>query len=171
VVWLDSIPAKTERDLARGPKRGLLGWFGKRTPPPTARLAQLKGRFQPRVVHVVAGRIVEITNSDSVYHGVFSVSRARAFELGKRGPGSVDSVRFEKSGVVAVRCDVHPDESAFIVVTPNHATVSPDEQGEWRLPKLPAGRYVLRAWAPGRTELRRDVEISGKSDVTLSLRW
>ena len=33
VVWLDSIPAKLESDLARGPKGGLFGWFGRRTPP------------------------------------------------------------------------------------------------------------------------------------------
>ncbi len=171
VVWLDSIPAKTETDLALGPKSGMFGWFGKRKPPPTPRLSQVNSQFSPRVVHVPAGRAVEIANSDRIWHGVFSVSRPGAFEVGKRAPGKVDTVTFDRPGVVQVRCDLHPNETAYIVVTPNHASVQPGENGEWRLPKLPNGNYVLRAWAPGRPELRRDVEISKKSQVSLTLRW
>ena len=171
VVWLDSIPAKTESDLARGPKRGPFGWFGKRTAPEAPRLKQVRGRFEPRVVHVPAGRVVVISNTDSLWHGVFSVSRVRPFELGKRAPGGVDSVKFDKPGVVQLRCELHPEESAFIVVTPNHAAAQPAENGDWTLPKLPKGRYVLRAWAPGRPELRREVDISNQSQVTLTLRW
>lgn len=168
VVWLDSIPAKTETELARGAKSG---WFGKRKPPPTPRLSQVNSQFAPRVVHVPAGRSLVIANADRVWHGVFSVSPLGAFELGKRGPGAVDTVKFKQPGVVQVRCDVHPEETAYIVVTPNHASVQPGENGEWRLPKVPNGRYVLRAWAPGRPELRRDVELSKKSQVSLKLRW
>ena len=168
VVWLDSIPAKTESDLARGPKRG---WFGKRTAPVAPELKHANSQFLPRVVHVPAGRVVVISNADRVWHGVFSVSPVRRFELGKRAPGQVDSVKFDKPGVVQLRCELHPEESAFVVVTPNHAAAQPTENGDWTLPKLPKGRYVLRAWAPGRPELRRDVEISNQSQVTLSLRW
>ena len=168
VVWLEAIPEKTERDLARGPRRG---WFGRRHPRPAPRLAQTAGRFEPRVVTVVAGRKVVIRNNDKVWHGVFSVSRTGAFDLGKRAPGRADSVLFEKPGVIAVRCDLHPDESAFVVVTPNHASAQAHENGAWRLPEVPEGRYVLRAWAPGRSELRRDVDVPRKGEAKVSLRW
>jgi len=57
------------------------------------------------------------------------------------------------------------------VVTANHASVKAGTEGEWRLPELPAGRYTVRAWAPGREELRREVELAKKSSVKLSLRW
>ncbi len=168
VIWIESIPEKAERDLARGPKRGL---FGRRHPRPSPKLAQREGVFQPRVITVVAGRRVAIRNEDKVWHGVFSVSPTGAFDLGKRAPGRVDSLRFDQRGVIAVRCDLHPEESAFIVVTPNHASVQSDTNGDWRLPDLPKGRYVLRAWAPGRSELRRDVDVPKKGAVSVSLRW
>ena len=168
VVWLEVIPEKLERDLARGPKRGL---FGRRQPRPTSELVETNGQFEPRVVTVVAGRDVVLRNADRVWHGVFSVSKPGAFDLGKRAPGRVDTLRFDAPGVVALRCELHPSESAFVVVTPNHASVRAASEGEWRLPDLPAGRYALRAWAPGREELRRDVELGKKSDVKLSLRW
>lgn len=168
VIWVEAIPEKTERDLARGPKHGL---FGKRHPRATPVIAQKDGRFDPRVVTVVAGRTLIIRNDDKVWHGVFSVSKPGAFDLGKRKPGQVDSVRFEAAGIVALRCDLHPDESAFVVVTPNHASVQASAEGQWRLPDLPGGKYVVHAWAPGRTELRRDVELGKKSAVKLSLRW
>jgi hypothetical protein len=168
VVWLEVIPEKLERELARGPKRGL---FGKRHPPPTPELIQTNGHFEPRVVSVVAGRDVVLRNADRVWHGVFSVSKPGAFDLGKRAPGRVDTLQFDAPGVVALRCELHPSESAFVVVTPNHASVAANVNGEWRLPELPEGRYALRAWAPGREELRREVEIGKKSTVKLSLRW
>lgn len=168
VIWLEAIPEKTERNLARGPKRGL---FGPRYPRPTPRLVQRAGQFEPRVVTVVSGRMLAIHNADSVWHGVFSVSKPGAFDLGKRAPGRVDSVRFDAPGVVTLRCDLHPDESAFVVVTPNHASVQAGSDGQWQLPELPKGRYLLRAWAPGRSELRRDVEVKRKGVVKLALRW
>ena len=34
-----------------GPKRDLLGWFGRRSAPVAPRLKQVRGRFEPRVVH------------------------------------------------------------------------------------------------------------------------
>jgi len=168
VVWLEVIPEKLERELARGPKRGL---FGKLHPPPTPELIQTNGHFEPRVVTVVAGRDVVLRNADRVWHGVFSVSQPGAFDLGKRAPGRVDTLRFDAPGVVALRCELHPSESAYVVVTPNHASVAAKLDGEWRLPELPEGRYALRAWAPGREELRREVEIGKKATVKLSLRW
>ena len=168
VIWLDVIPDKLERDLVRGPKRG---WFGRRQPPPTPVLSQANGQFEPRVVTVVAGRDLVLRNADRVWHGVFSVSKPGAFDLGKRAPGKADTLRFEAPGVVALRCELHPNESAFVVVTANHASVKAGTEGEWRLPELPAGRYTVRAWAPGREELRREVELGKKSSVKLSLRW
>ena len=168
MVWLEVIPEKLERDLARGPKRG---FFGRRQPRPAPEIVLANGKFDPRVVTVVAGRDLVLRNADRVWHGVFSVSKPGAFDLGKRAPGRADTLRFEAAGVVALRCELHPNESAFVVVTPNHASVQADINGEWRLPELPEGRYALRAWAPGREELRRDVELGKKSKVKLSLRW
>ena len=168
VVWIDSIPAKVENDLARGRRKW---WFGRRQPPPTPVLLQSKLRFDPPVVAVVAGRPLEVRNVDGVWHGMFSVSPAHAFDLGKRPPGRTDTLRFAGPGIVPVRCDIHPDMSASVVVTPNHAHARADTTGHWRLPELPEGRYVLRAWAPGRGELRREVDVPRLGSSELELKW
>jgi|SRR5262245_28686236 len=171
VVWVDTIPAKVEQNLARGPKTGWFGWFGKRQPPPTPVLLQSKLRFEPPVVAVVAGTPLEVRNVDGVWHGMFSVSPAHTFDLGKRPPGHTDTLRFASPGVVPVRCDIHPDMSANVVVTPNHAHALADTSGHWRLPELPEGRYVLRAWSPTRGELRREVTVPRRGSAELELKW
>src|SRR5512134_1280400 len=164
VVWLEVIPAGTERTLARGPSPG---WFRRRVPERVPVLLQSGLRFAPAVVSVVVKQPLEIRNEDSVWHGAFSVSPTHAFDLGKRPPGRADSVSFAQAGVLSVRCDIHPEMSATVVVTPNHARARPDSSGRWQLPSVPKGRYVLRAWAPGREELRREISVPrwGYADV------
>ncbi len=168
VIWLEAIPERTERRLALGPSPG---WFRRRVPEPAPVLLQARLRFEPQVVSVVVGRALEVRNRDSVWHGAFSVSPEHAFDLGKRPPGRSDSVRFARPGVAAVRCDIHPGMSAAVVVTPNHARARPDAGGRWQLPAVPTGRYVLRAWAPGGGELRREVRVPRWGFAEVALRW
>ena len=167
-MWLEQVPPSTERDLALGRR----SWFlGRRRPPPRPRLVATRLHYEPRVVVVAAGDSLEIRNEDRVWHGTFSVSPERTFELGKRAPGSSDTLRFEQTGEIQVRCDIHPDMSATVVVTPNHAFVRPNAAGEWLLPKLPEGAYVVRAWAPGLPELRQEVSVPRIGDTVLQLHW
>lgn len=167
VVWLESVPDKVEQKLAGA--HGFL-FFRKPAPPPRPlRMVQSDERFRPRVLAAVAGQSVAFVNTDRVYHNAFSVSPARRFDVGKHAPGSADTVAFSRPGVVNVHCDIHPQETAFIVVVPNHAVVRPDSTGHFELPKLPEGRYTLHAWSPERGELKRVVNVPRKGDATLDL--
>ena len=168
VVWLESVPDKLERRLATG------GWrwiWQHRDPPRLPRLDQAGQRFRPHVLALAAGSKLEIRNADHVWHGTFSVSPARPFDLGKRSPGRADTLAFDSLGVVAVRCDIHPDMSAFVLVTPNHAFTRPNADGRWTLPELPAGHYVVHAWHPDRGELRKELDVPARGTMRLSLRW
>ncbi len=168
VIWLERVPEKTERQLSRPPSR----WLRHRRPPPPLPLIIESGRrYQPHVIAITAGSALVIRNLDHVWHGPFSVSPARAFDLGKRAPGRADTLRFDSTGVVALRCDIHPAMSAFIVVTPNHAFTQPDSAGDWRLPDLPAGHYVVHAWRPEHRELRHTVDVPARGTVRVPLRW
>ena len=168
VIWLEQLPEKTERQLTRPPAR----WFRHRRPPPPLPLIIESGRsYHPHVLALAAGSALVIRNEDQVWHGTFSVSPARAFELGKRPPGRADTLSFDSTGVVALRCDIHPDMSAFVVVTPNHAFTQPDSAGQWRLPDLPAGHYVVHAWRPEHRDLHRAVDVPSRGTVNLSLHW
>src|SRR5262249_34673574 len=159
----EQVPDKVERRLVSGGRR----WFWQHTRPPRAASTVLEvgRRFDPRVLVVAAGDPVVFRNADTVWHGAFSVSKGSGFELGKRAPGSVDTVRFERPGVVALRCDIHPEMSAFLVVTPNHAFARPEADGYWRLPDVPAGMYVVHAWHPDLPEMVRPVRMPAHGDT------
>ena len=169
VVWLEQVPDKVERRLVSGGRR----WIWRRTRPPrsAATVVEVGLHFDPRVLAVAAGDAVVFRNADTVWHGAFSMTKGSGFELGKRAPGSVDTVRFEKPGVIALRCDIHPAMSAYVVVTPNHAFVHPEADGYWRLPDVPAGTYVVHAWYPDLSEMERQVRMPARGDTLVQLRW
>jgi plastocyanin len=135
VVYVDHVPAATESVLAAAGDR-------------PARLVQQGQRFVPRVLTIVASTSVEFDNRDRVDHSVFSLSPTRPFDLGLCPRGSARLVDFPRPGIVDVYCDLHPSMEAFIVVLAHHGFARPDTAGEFRLPDLPAGTYVLHAWHP-----------------------
>lgn len=173
VVWVEHIPDRTEQQLARKPTL----WFWQRLlgmeppePPPTPQVIEIGRRFLPRVSAVPAGTDLVFNNRDQVWHGVFSVTPGNRFELGKRAPGRLDTLRVGRAGIVQLRCDIHPEMSGWVVVTPNRAYTRPDAAGHWELPELPPGRYVLRAWHPARGAVRRAVTLT-RDDAFVRLRW
>jgi plastocyanin len=133
------------------------------------RLGQKDQAFVPRVLAVAAGTTVEFPNFDPIYHNVFSLSPARRFDLGKYPRGQSRRVAFDRPGLVNVYCEIHSDMEAFILVLPHHAFARPDADGSFRLPPLPAGRYVLRVWHPDRPGLRREVVVPETGAVSLEL--
>jgi plastocyanin len=162
VIYLVEVPAKVEKKLARKsrPKKGAL-----------PRIIQTGLRFVPRVMAAAAGTAVQFQNLDAVYHNAFSVSAAKRFDIGKYPPGALDTVVFERVGVANLHCDIHPDESGFVVVVPNHAFTRPDSLGRFVLPKLPRGPYRLRVWHPRLGEISRAVEMPKRGDVDIELRF
>jgi len=169
IVWLEQVPEKVETKLTGGGRHWF--WQAPRKAPPMAALTETGLHYAPRVSVVPAGQPLEIRNDDTVWHGTFSVSPGAAFELGKRAPGSVDTVRFATPGVVTLRCDIHPEMTGYVIVTPNHAFARPDSAGLWRLPDLPGGDYVVHAWRPDRGETKHAVHMPAHGDTLLTLRW
>jgi plastocyanin len=156
VIYLDNIPEKLEKKLAR--KAAL------------AHVGQAYGRFVPSPLPIAAGTTVEFENQDRVYHNVFSVSPARRFDIGKYAPRASHRVRFDRPGLIKLFCDIDPGETGYIFVTPNHAYTRPDSSGAFALPKLPPGTYRLRVWHPGHKHLARDIVMPRRGDVSLDLR-
>jgi hypothetical protein len=57
-------------------------------------------------------------------------------------------VRFERSGLVAVGCNIHDQMQAFIQVVDTPFARKTDAQGRLTLRGLPAGALRLRVWHP-----------------------
>ena len=156
VVYIVRIPAEAESTLARAPE-------------PRPQLAQKDEAFVPRVVAVTRGGSVDFPNRDPIFHNVFSLSPTRRFDLGKYAQGHSKSVRFDRTGLVKVYCDIHAEMEAFVLVVANRAYACPKADGSYELPELPGGRYELRVWHPDLPEITRSVEVPDQGDVRVDL--
>ncbi len=114
-------------------------------PRPTAHatMDQRNEAFAPYALPIMAGTTVDFPNLDRTYHNVFSLSRARSFDLGRYPRGQSKSVRFDRPGVVRVFCEIHSRMSAYILVFAHHFFAATDADGRYRIDGVPAGSYDL----------------------------
>ena len=137
---------------------------------PVPAIRQTAERFAPHVLPILAGTSVDFPNDDPIYHNVFSLSRAREFDLGRFPRGASKSVVFTRPGVVQVFCHIHADMSGYILVLENPFFVVPDSAGRFVLENVPPGDYRLVAWHERIRPLVTPVHIAAGRATTLSLR-
>lgn len=123
--------------------------------PGRAVMDQRNERFVPHVLAVMVGTYVDFPNSDFTYHNVFSLSRAKRFDLGRYAAGKSKGVRMDRPGVVRVFCDIHSHMNAFVLVFNHPFFDVTDDDGRFELPALPAGTYTLVGWYEGEARITR----------------
>lgn len=128
--------------------------------------------FVPHVLAITTGTTVDFPNSDRIYHNVFSLSKARQFDLGRYAVGRSKSVRFDRSGIVRVFCDIHSHMSAFILVFSHPFFSVTDPAGRYRIENVPPGSYTLVAWNEGVTAESRTITVTdgGATEADFRLR-
>lgn len=105
--------------------------------------------FVPIVSVVPTGGVVQFTNSDPTSHHVYSFSKSNAFALPLyKGQGRLSN-RFMHAGVVVLGCNIHDAMLGYIVVVDSSRAGVTGADGRLTLRDVPAGRHVIRAWAPG----------------------
>ena len=143
VVYLETAPAGAFEDRDAG----------------RARMDQRNETFLPHVLAVDEGTVVDFPNNDSTYHNVFSLSKAKRFDLGRYARGRSRAVRFDRPGIVRVFCDIHSHMSAFVLVFSHPYYASTEADGRYRIDNVPPGTYALAAWHEGSTRETRTVTI------------
>jgi plastocyanin len=123
-------------------------------------LDQRNQTFVPYVLAIPVGTTVDFQNSDSTYHNVFSLSKAKSFDLGRYARGSSRPVRFDRPGVVRVFCDIHSHMSAFVLVFAHRYFATTDAEGRYRIEAVPVGEYRLVVWNDGREREARTVRVA-----------
>jgi plastocyanin len=113
---------------------------------PHAVVTQRDKKFIPHVLTVVAGTTVDFPNQDPLLHNVVSSSPAKRFDLGMYPQGETKSVTFEAPGVVELRCNAHPEMSAFVVVHSSPYAAVTDARGVYTIGGVPAGSHPVRVW-------------------------
>ncbi len=127
--------------------------------PGRASMDQRDQTFVPHVLAITVGTIVDFPNSDVTFHNVFSLSKTRAFDLGRYSRGKSKAVRFDRPGVVQVFCDIHSHMSAYILVFAHRYFAITDQTGSFAIAGVPPGPYTLAVWHEGDVRETRAVTI------------
>jgi plastocyanin len=110
------------------------------------KLEQKDRKFAPTVSVVTRGQQVEFINRDKIKHNVFSMSKARQFDIGEMDQDQVGTVEFQKTGIVDLYCNIHPNMNGSLLVVPNRAFAITNKNGEYQIDKIPVGEYNVFAW-------------------------
>jgi len=114
--------------------------------------------FLPHILPLPVGATVAFPNHDKVDHNVFSLSR--------------------KPGMVELRCDVHAEMIAYIMVMKNPYFALTDAKGRFKIPgqtgtggvtNLPPGKYVIRTWHEKLKTQKQTITVSGEKPVSVQL--
>jgi plastocyanin len=130
-----------------------------------AKLEQKDRRFVEDTVVIPVGSSVSFPNLDPIFHNVFSLSRAKSFDLGNYPQNETRSVTFPKPGIVRVYCHLHPNMSASIVVAPNRWAVTPEVDGNYRLRDVPVGEHTVVVWHKSAGFFRERVKLAAGQTV------
>jgi len=139
--------------------------------------------FIPHVLPIPVGSTVLFPNNDKVDHNVFSMSRTKQFNLGSYKPGESQTVVFDKPGIVEVRCDVHAEMAAYILVMKNPYFGITDKNGNFEIPDsgylqrvglnsisdLPPGNYSIKTWHEKLRTDKQSIVISDTGDAAVQL--
>jgi hypothetical protein len=113
---------------------------------PHPRLIQKNKLFDPHVLAVQVGSLVDFPNHDPFFHNVFSLFDGKRFDLGLYEAGSTRSVLFDRVGICYIFCNIHPQMSAVVVVVDTPYFAVSDARGEITIPHVPPGRFQLNFW-------------------------
>jgi plastocyanin len=118
-------------------------------PPATLRLVQKNKSFEPHILVVPAGSMVEFPNRDPFFHNVFSLFEGKRFDLGLYEAGTSRMVRFDRPGISYIFCNIHPEMSAVVVTVATPWWAISNRDGQVSLVDVPYGRYILHVWSEG----------------------
>jgi plastocyanin len=108
-----------------------------------AQLLQKDKMFHPHTLVVTAGSTVDFPNADPIFHNAFSTFDGQIFDVGLYPPGTTQSVRFRRPGIVRVFCNIHPSMSAVIVVVDTPYFTRATANGRYQLLNVAPGVYQL----------------------------
>jgi plastocyanin len=115
----------------------------------TGKLPQLIQRnksFEPHLLVVQTGSVIEFPNRDPFFHNVFSLFNGKRLDLGLYEAGTAKTARFDRPGVSFLFCNIHAEMSAVVVAVDTPYFGTSDREGRVVLSDVPDGRYRLHVW-------------------------
>jgi plastocyanin len=132
------------------------------------RLVQHNKRFEPGLLVVPVGSVVDFPNLDPWFHNVFSLYRGKRFDLGLYQAGSMRSVSFDRPGPSYLFCNIHPEMTGVVLAVESDLFAISDKSGHYSISDVRPGKYLLHVWYENSTPislqaLQRTVTIEPES--------
>jgi len=135
-----------------------------------AKLDDHKMTFYPYVSVMTVGGTLTYVNSEPFPDTAFSLSNEK-WDFGLVESRGVRKRKFDSAGAYTILCRLHPNQLAFLIVSPSSFIARADKTGEFVMPNVPAGSYELVAWAPRVKSEQKNVTISsGEATVDFDLK-
>src|SRR6266851_7089504 len=134
------------------------------------RLLQHNKRFEPGLLVVPVGSVVDFPNADPWFHNVFSLYRGKRFDLGLYQAGAQRAVRFDRVGPSYLFCNIHPEMTGVVLVVDSELFGITDKSGHYSIAGVTPGKYVLHVWYENATPeslqaLQRQVTIESANQI------
>lgn len=137
--------------------------------PASAATIEQKGcMYDPHVLALRTGQMLDVVNSDPVTHNIHPVPKDNREWNQSQPPGSMPIVQsFAREEVaIPVKCNVHPWMKAYIAVLSNPYFEVTGKDGSFDLKNVPPGTYKLIAWHELYGMQEQDVTIGPKESKT-----
>lgn len=124
-------------------------------------IVQRNKMFEPHLMVVPVGQVVEFCNRDAWVHFPFAFSNGLPVSFKPRQPDGRKAMKFDHTGVTYLFCEIHPQMNAVILAVDSPYFGVSDKWGRLSIRNVPAGTYSVHVWyeyaAP--RVLRRVVEL------------
>lgn len=155
------------QDVHVGIKSGKAGKH--KAPSASVVINQKTCMYRPRVVGIMAGQPLSITNGDQTMHNVHVyVGKQTWFNRGQpAGAKAIKSDAAEAGDVMTFKCDVHPWMRGYAVVTDHPFFDVTKSDGAFTVKDVPPGRYTLEAWHPELGVKKKRVTVEAGKTATV----
>ncbi|MCB9851724.1 MAG: carboxypeptidase regulatory-like domain-containing protein [Phycisphaerales bacterium] len=117
--------------------------------------------YHPHIFGLQIGQTLTIKNNDDTAHNVNSLTKKnQKFNISQPQAGMTADKTFSKEEImVKFKCDVHGWMDAYCGVLKHPFFAVTDADGNFEIPKLPAGKYTIEAWHEMYGTRTMDVEV------------
>jgi plastocyanin len=125
--------------------------------------------FIPHVRGILVGSTVDFPNSDTVRHNVYSTPDSpTVFNLGTYPPEEVKHVTYDKPGEVSLRCNVHTEMSAYLVVRRNPYFATTNKKTRQAVIRnVPPGKYKVSFFHEKLQPKELEVTVEARQEAVL----
>jgi plastocyanin len=119
-------------------------------------------QYKTHVLAVQTGQEIQIVNNDAISHNIHPLAKVNREWNRMQPPGTPPfSYSYDNEEFIPVKCNIHPwMHGYFVVLKTSHFTVTGDD-GVFRLPDLPPGKYTVKAWHESLGTQSQEITVAG----------